>query len=331
MNGFLQGYLHKQARELEEGEYDPKKVRKLPGFNPGYLKDPGGRIKQTYKGWEPPDGRPYFPRMKSIEESGQVQEDIWNHPYRNKLSDMFFEAQRKKGFNGERVSIPGKDFPVPETPLPSGPAPAHPAAVKPEYLQALKKALPGFDVRNSWKLRDIRNRPAVTEDDLIWRDSNYVGPGELTGGGDKPVIQVPPEGPTGLGSFLHEYTHAEDPALQPFLKGQGDRPPTYEPEIPAMATERAVEASPYVPEGKRRPFTTPMGKQIEKFGPTLRGNFQGDLSNIRNWVHALRQQPAAVQAKQPFAYHGDTRTPEDRAKALGTAYQNYMNYYAGKR
>jgi hypothetical protein len=63
----------------------------------------------------------------------------------------------------------------------------------------------------------------------------------------------------------------------------------------------------------------------------MRGNFPQDLRNIQSWVRSLRRMPGEqLPAKQPFAYHGDTRTPQQRAQALGQAYQNWMNYQAGQ-
>jgi hypothetical protein len=74
-----------------------------------------------------------------------------------------------------------------------------------------------------------------------------------------------------------------------------------------------------------------MEKQIQKFGPQMTGNIRRDQGTVQNWMQSLRRVPGAqLQAKKPFAYHGDTRTPEQRAQALGTSYQNWMNYQAGQ-
>jgi hypothetical protein len=189
--------------------------------------------------------------------------------------------------------------------------------------QEMQKRLPGLEVVTGAEPGDSyvsRTPPGLEK--LV----------ELEHGVKANQISVPAEGKPGMDILMHEYTHAVDPLIKARVKTYADNLKTpSESEIPAMATERAVEASPYLPAGQRRPFKTPMGKQIEKFGPTLRGRVPQDLRSVENWMQGLRRMPnAGIQAKKPFAYHGDTRTPQQRAQALGVAYQNWMNRQAGQ-
>jgi len=153
---------------------------------------------------------------------------------------------------------------------------------------------------------------------------------------------VQPEiGEHGLETAFHEYTHAVDPSLaylgKNIREGKVDRimPEQWVQnhgqtvEVPAMAVERAVEASPYLPAKNRRPFTTEYGKQIDRHGPQMEGNIDRDLDHVKNWMQGLRSMPGArVAQREPFAYNRDKRTPEQRAQGLGTAYKQWMNYQA---
>jgi hypothetical protein len=143
-------------------------------------------------------------------------------------------------------------------------------------------------------------------------------------------LYVPGEGASGLPVAMHEYAHVSDPVLQKDpreIMASGYN--IGEAELPATVVERATEASPYLPPERRRPFTTQYGKQIDKFGPRMEGNFPRDLHHIQNWMKGLRGVPGAqVEQRRPFAYNRDKRTPQQRAKALGSSYKNWMNWQA---
>jgi hypothetical protein len=197
----------------------------------------------------------------------------------------------------------------------ANPAPWEFSPHTPEQFSEFKKGLPGWNI-DALPQQDRASFESAVDSK---KKTMHVVPGGR--GSDWPIL-------------WHEYSHAVDPVMQSPLAQQGYqfRPMNYEPEIPAMVVERQTAASPYaLPQFRENSFSSPMEKQIQKFGPQMTGNIRRDQGTVQNWMQSLRRVPGAqLQAKKPFAYHGDTRTPEQRAQALGTSYQNWMNYQAGQ-
>jgi hypothetical protein len=163
---------------------------------------------------------------------------------------------------------------------------------------------------------------------------------------DTREIYMPPAGEN-LANWpvlWHEFTHKQDPVIQAegeAWKGQGvmgsGRPMArtatpLEIEIPAMVVENQAARSPYMPKADRKPVGPGMlDRQVAQHGPVLTGNIRRDQPRVRNWTRAIRSMPdAQIPAPKPFAYHGDRRTPQQRAQALGKGYQGWMNYHAGQ-
>jgi hypothetical protein len=194
------------------------------------------------------------------------------------------------------------------------------ARMTPAHVEALRRALPGVNIEAGTDIESLGwYRPS------LGRLGFYDIPAAL---------KVPSPNTRNLPVMFHEYTHAIDPAVNigaPELNPatRDGKWGSYEHELPAMASEKAVEMSPY----RDQPVQpgTPYEQQIQKFGPQLTGQIDRDLAHVRNWTHALRGIPhTQLRTRNPYAYNPSKVSPQQRAANLHKAYQRWLQKQIGQ-